>query len=226
MHTLLSAPYSPPQTSVHMLHYHQAYLYIATQRQKGEAFFTLDKKFIDPKLIKRRYSDSIVSPKIRQIGGNVIVKKKSQSWSGSDIEKALADPALPDIDSFRANFQRMRSIDEVTEKNENQKHSEESSLLHLRRVDEENYGAVDHDTKEEESKHEIKRKISRELRLTPVPYTPVPESWHWAFKSGMAWAIIAITLLISILALVLQINSYVDSALHPTPPCVPNVTAW
>ena len=119
----------------------------------------------------------------------------------------------------------MRSIEEVSEENGKQNRSEESGLLQLRRVDEENYGATDfEDTKEDESKQKLTRKISSELRLTPVPYEPVPESWHWVFKSGIAWATIVITLLISVLALVLQINSYVDSALHPTPQCVPNAT--
>lgn len=216
LHTLARMP----------LRYHQAYLYIVTQRQKDEAFFTLDKKFIDPKLIQRRYSDSIVSPKISQIGGgNRIVKKKSQSWSGSDIEKALADPTLPDVDLFISNLRKMNTIGEEPKANNKPIREEERGLLPLRRVDEEKYGAISDDAKDE-SKKELTRKISTDLRLNPVPYNPVPESWHWLFRTGLAWAIIAITLVISVLALVLQIISYVDSALNPTPPCVPNVTGW
>lgn len=185
-----------------------AYLYILTQRHKKTAFFALDKKFIDPALIRRRYSaPSAISPRIQHIAIDRIQKKKSRSWSGSEMEKALEDPALPDINTFIASFEADGGGKKATQ-------NERSGLLdvELQRTTDDDYGATDFG------------KLS-ELRLSKVPYEPVPDSWPWICKSGMAWIVIIVTSIISILGLLLQLKQYVETALHPTPRCVPkNIT--
>ena len=123
------------------------------------------------------------------------------------MEKALEDPALPDINTFIASFEADGGGKKATQ-------NERSGLLdvELQRTTDDDYGATNFG------------KLS-ELRLSKVPYEPVPDSWPWICKSGMAWIVIIVTSIISVLGLFLQLKQYVDAALHPTPRCVPkNIT--
>lgn len=125
------------------------------------------------------------------------------------MKKALEDPKLPDINNFIASFEADGGGKKVTQ-------NERSGLLvEMRRTtddDYDDYGGTN------------VGKLSR-LRLAKVPYEPVPDSWHWMCKSGMAWIVIIVTLIISLLGLFLQLKQYVEAALHPKPLCVPkNIT--
>lgn len=188
-----------------------AYLYILTQRRQGAAFFKLDKQFISAIAVRRCHSEPAISS-ITALTRPV--KAASRSWSGAEMSKALsaADPTLSSMNTF---------LDSL------RKPEDEKSLIEMSKS---KYGAAfDHsDDDDDDNDNNDSNQLCTQpsgpvaIHLCPVPYEPVPESCHWVFKEGMAWCIIVISLIISVVALVLQLKQYVEDALHPKPLCVPN----